>query len=64
VTAVFAYLVAPPLPGAAQPILAPLTALPGVQVSLYQTQRSAPGRGRGPAPSAAALASRIECTCP
>ena len=27
-------------------------------------QRSAPGRGRGPAPSAAALASRIECTCP
>ena len=43
VTAVFAYLVALPLPlpGAAQPILAPLTALLVVQVSLYQTLRSA-----------------------
>ena len=40
VTAVFAHLVALPLPGA-QPILAPLTALPDVQVSLYQTLRSA-----------------------
>ena len=39
-TAVFAHLVALPLPGA-QPILAPLTALPDVQVSLYQTLRSA-----------------------
>ena len=43
VTAVFAYLVALPLPltGAGQPILAPLTALLVVQVSLYQTLRSA-----------------------
>ena len=41
VTAVFAHLVPLPLPGAAQPILAPLTALPDVQVSLYQTLRSA-----------------------
>jgi uncharacterized membrane protein YgaE (UPF0421/DUF939 family) len=43
VTAVFAYLVALPLPllGAAQPALAPLTALLVVQVSLYQTLRSA-----------------------
>ena len=45
-TAVFAYLVALllPLPGAAQPILAPLTALLVVQVSLYQTLRSAAHR--------------------
>ena len=46
VTAVFAYLVAlpVPLPGADQPILAPLTALLVVQVSLYQTLRSAAHR--------------------
>src|SRR5690349_15094454 len=46
VTAVFAYLVALPLPlpGTAQPILAPLTALLVVQVSLYQTLRSAAHR--------------------
>jgi Aromatic acid exporter family member 1 len=44
VTAVFAYLVALPQPGAAQPILAPLTALLVVQVSLYQTLRSAAHR--------------------
>ena len=43
VTAIFAYLVALPLPlrGASQPTLAPLTALLVVQVSLYQTLRSA-----------------------
>lgn len=48
VTATFAYLVALPLPlplsGAGQPILAPLTALLVVQVSLYQTLRSAAHR--------------------
>ncbi len=43
VTAIVAYLVALPLPlrGASQPVLAPLTALLVVQVSLYQTLRSA-----------------------
>src|SRR4029079_7270541 len=41
VTAVFAHLFPLPLSGAAQPILSPLTALPDVQVSLYQTLRSA-----------------------
>jgi hypothetical protein len=46
VTAVFAHLVALPLPDAAQPILAPLTALPDVQVSLYQALRSAVHRSR------------------
>src|SRR6266851_2451295 len=40
-TAVFAYLVALPLPVSPQPVLAPLTALLVVQVSLYQTLRSA-----------------------
>jgi len=40
-TAVFAYLVALPLPVTPQPVLAPLTALLVAQVSLYQTLRSA-----------------------
>jgi hypothetical protein len=40
-TAVFAYLVALPLPVSPQPVLAPLTALLVVQVSLYQTLTSA-----------------------
>jgi uncharacterized membrane protein YgaE (UPF0421/DUF939 family) len=40
-TAVFAYLVALPLPVSPQPVLAPLTALLVVQVSLYQTLSSA-----------------------
>jgi uncharacterized membrane protein YgaE (UPF0421/DUF939 family) len=40
-TAVFAYLVALPLPVSPRPVLAPLTALLVVQVSLYQTLSSA-----------------------
>src|SRR6201996_1586308 len=40
-TAVFAYLVALPVPGVSRPVLAPLTALLVAQVSLYQTLRSA-----------------------
>src|ERR1700689_3422329 len=40
-TAVFAYLVALPLPVTPRPVLAPLTALLVAQVSLYQTLRSA-----------------------
>ena len=40
-TAVFAYLVALPLPASPHPVLAPLTALLVVQVSLYQTLSSA-----------------------
>src|ERR1700753_174332 len=40
-TAVFAYLIALPVPGVSRPVLAPLTALLVVQVSLYQTLRSA-----------------------
>ena len=40
-TAVFAYLVALPLPVSPLPVLAPLTALLVVQVSLYQTLSSA-----------------------
>jgi uncharacterized membrane protein YgaE (UPF0421/DUF939 family) len=41
VTAVFAYLLALLIPGASRPVLAPLTALLVVQVSIYQTLRSA-----------------------
>src|SRR5579875_1583336 len=41
VTAVFAYLIALPVPGVSRPVLAPLTALLVAQVSLYQTLRSA-----------------------
>jgi uncharacterized membrane protein YgaE (UPF0421/DUF939 family) len=41
VTAVFAYLVALLVPGTSRPVLAPLTALLVVQVSIYQTLRSA-----------------------
>src|SRR6201996_516801 len=40
-TAVFAYLIALPVPGVPRPVLAPLTALLVAQVSLYQTLRSA-----------------------
>jgi Aromatic acid exporter family member 1 len=40
-TAVFAYLLALQLPGASRPVLAPLTALLVVQVTMYQTMRSA-----------------------
>ena len=40
-TAVFAYLLALLLPNTSRPVLAPLTALLVVQVSLYQTLRSA-----------------------
>jgi uncharacterized membrane protein YgaE (UPF0421/DUF939 family) len=40
-TAVFAYLVALPLPVSPKPVIAPLAALLVVQVSLYQTLRSA-----------------------
>ena len=40
-TAVFAYLVALPLPGTSRPVVAPLTALLVVQVTAYQTLRSA-----------------------
>src|ERR1700760_1168910 len=40
-TAVFAYLVALPVPGVSRPVLAPLTALLVAQVSLYRTLRSA-----------------------
>jgi len=40
-TAVFAYLVALPLPVGPKPVIAPLTALLVVQVSLYQTLRRA-----------------------
>jgi hypothetical protein len=40
-TAVFAYLVALPLPVTPHPVLAPLTALLVAQVSLYQTLTSA-----------------------
>jgi len=45
--ALLAGAVALPLRGASQPTLAPLTALLVVQVSLSQTQRSAPGGCRG-----------------
>src|SRR5579875_2956768 len=45
VTAVFAYLIALPVPGVSRPVLAPLTALLVAQVSLYQTLRSALRRG-------------------
>jgi hypothetical protein len=53
-TAVFAYLVALPIPVTPRPVLAPLTALLVAQVSLYQTlrssvQRVAAGRGQQPA---------------
>jgi uncharacterized membrane protein YgaE (UPF0421/DUF939 family) len=41
VTAVFAYLLALLIPGASRPVLAPLTALLVIQVSIYQTLRSA-----------------------
>src|SRR5260370_3427292 len=41
VTAVFAYLLASLVPGSSQPVLAPLTALLVVQVTLYHTVRSA-----------------------
>src|SRR5271167_2737073 len=41
ITAVFAYLLALLIPGASRPVLAPLTALLVVQVSIYQTLRSA-----------------------
>jgi uncharacterized membrane protein YgaE (UPF0421/DUF939 family) len=40
-TAVFAYLLALQLPGSPRPVLAPLTALLVIQVTLYQTLRSA-----------------------
>lgn len=40
-TAIFAYLLALQVPGASRPVLAPLTALLVVQVTLYQTMRSA-----------------------
>jgi uncharacterized membrane protein YgaE (UPF0421/DUF939 family) len=40
-SAVFAYLVALPVPGTSPPVLAPLTALLVVQASVYQTVRSA-----------------------
>ncbi|MBO0809349.1 MAG: hypothetical protein J2P32_13715, partial [Actinobacteria bacterium] len=43
-TAVFAYLVALPLPGSTQPVLAPLTAVLVVQATLYRTIRSAAQR--------------------
>jgi hypothetical protein len=39
-TAVFAYLIALPVPGVSRPVLAPLTALLVAQVSLYQTLRN------------------------
>src|ERR1700760_1920369 len=45
-TAVFAYLVALPVPGVSRPVLAPLTALLVAQVSLYRTLRSALRRVR------------------
>jgi Aromatic acid exporter family member 1 len=41
VTAVFAYLLALLLPNASRPVMAPLTALLVVQVSIYQTLRTA-----------------------
>ena len=41
VTAVFAYLLALPLPNTSRPVMAPLTALLVVQVSIYQTLRTA-----------------------
>ena len=41
VTAVFAYLMALLIPGTSRPVLAPLTALLVVKVSIYQTLRSA-----------------------
>ena len=41
VTAVFAYLLALPLPSTSRPVMAPLTALLVVQVSIYQTLRTA-----------------------
>ena len=41
VTAVFAYLLALLLPNASRPVMAPLTALVVVQVSIYQTLRTA-----------------------
>ncbi len=41
VTAVFAYLLALPLPNTSRPVTAPLTALLVVQVSIYQTLRTA-----------------------
>ena len=44
VTAVFAYLLALPLPNTSRPVMAPLTALLVVQVSIYQTLRSAARR--------------------
>ena len=47
VTAVFAYLLALPLPNTSRPVLAPLTALLVVQVSIYQTLRTAVRRVAG-----------------
>ena len=47
VTAVFAYLLALPLPNTSRPVLAPLTALLVVQVSIYQTLRTAARRVAG-----------------
>ena len=44
VTAVFAYLLALLLPNASRPVMAPLTALLVVQVSIYQTLRTAARR--------------------
>ena len=41
ITAVFAYLLALPLPNTSRPVMAPLTALLVVQVSIYQTLRTA-----------------------
>ena len=43
-TAIFAYLLALPLPVTSRPVLAPLTALLVAQVTLYQTVRSAARR--------------------
>ena len=47
VTAVFAYLLALPLSNTSRPVLAPLTALLVVQVSIYQTLRTAARRVAG-----------------
>jgi len=61
VTAVFAYLLALPLPNASRPVMAPLTALLVVQVSIYQTlgTRGAQGGQRGGGRPAGARAVRV-----
>ena len=59
VTAVFAYLLALPLPDASRPVMAPLTALVVVQVSIYQTLRTAVRRVASVVAGSAAGRSRI-----